>query len=301
MKTLFAACAMAVAAGTACAGPYSDFSLILSGDYTSTSEVEGRSFIGGGLYGPASNYGVHLNAGAYLGVDTLLVGGNVHATNIQVNAGNTRVGGSAFGNINMNGGGTSTLNDASVAGQVGSLYNTFANASAYLSGLAGTGSLSLPGGQPSPVTFTATPGSGGFSVINIAASDLFSNGLVQTINLNLAGASSLVINVSGTSVDFTTGGNFAGSFANDDARSRVLWNFYEAETINLRGKAFEGALLAPNAFVEHQGVISGLVVAESMNSMSEIHLPGYQGVLPSPGSMALLGMGGLVASRRRRA
>jgi len=67
------------AAGLAGAGPYSDLGVFVYGDYTSTSEVEGRAIVGGNLGGPSSNYGIALSPAAYSGVDTLMVGGNVGA------------------------------------------------------------------------------------------------------------------------------------------------------------------------------------------------------------------------------
>lgn len=232
----------------------------------------------------------------------MIVGGNVNAGNVQLQAGNARVGGSVNGNINFNGGG-SLINDPGVSSEIASMRDVFANASSVYSTYTATGSVNFPGSQPAGVIFNASPNADGTAVFNIDGADLFSNSRVQSIGLNLSGADMVIINVSGTSIDFTSSGNFVGSFANDDARSRVIWNFYEAETIDLRGKGFEGSILATNAFLEHRGVISGSVFVDSMRSESEVHTPGFMGdfpAVPAPGPLFLLGLGGIVACRRRR-
>ncbi len=301
MQTYRYLCAVAVAAsaGAAVAGPYSDLGIFVYGDYYSTSEVEGRAIIGGNLNGPSSNYGIKLNPAAYNGVTTLTVGGNMNANSIQLQAGNARIGGALNGVINYNGGG-SLVNSAGVMNEIAQMRSIFAGASASYAAMGATGSVSLPGSQPSSVNFTATPGGGGVSVINIDGADLFSNNNVQTIGIDMAGSDYVVINVAGAAIDFTTGGNFAGAFATDAVRSRVLWNFFEAESIDLRGKAFEGSILATDAFLTHNGVISGSVFVDSLNSESEVHLPGFDFNIPAPGRVAALATVGLVASRRRR-
>lgn len=282
----------------------SDWSLIVLNNVNSTSEVEGRAAIGGSLSGPASNYGIHLSPAAnYVNTDVLLVGGNITSQNINMNAGRLRLGGTANGvNINHNGGGT-TISDGTTQAQVAALHAQAQGISTFLGGMAATSNVVLPGpgDQPTGVTFTAVPGPGGVAVFNIAASQLFGNNKVQSINLNnVAGATSIIINVTGSSTNWAAG-NFVGNFNSAFARSNVLWNFTTASAITWNGgNTMNGAVLAPNADMEFNGTMEGSVVVKSLIQRGEVHLPTYQGYVPAPGALTLLGAAGLVATRRRR-
>jgi choice-of-anchor A domain-containing protein/MYXO-CTERM domain-containing protein len=293
-----------LAASSHAATSFTDLGVFVYNNYKSSSEVEGRVIVGGHLNGSASNVGIHLNQSAYVGIDTLIVGRNINAGNVQLQAGNARIGGIVTGNLNLNSGGTLTTQDLSVTGMIDTMRDTFVNASALYAGLAETGTVSLPGSQPAGVTFTATPDAEGLSVINVSASDIFSNSKVQQIDIDLAGADRVVINVSGNGVDFTSAGNFVGAFNNDSIRSRVIWNFYEAENIDLKGKGFSGSILANSAYLTHEGIITGSVFVDSMYSQSEVHMPGLEGMfpplIPTPGAVAIIGLAGFTGLRRRR-
>lgn len=282
------------------AGSFTDFNLVVRQNLSSTSEVEGRTAIGGNLTGSASNYGVGLTPpAAFVATDVLIVGGSIQASNVNMNAGNLRIGGSISGNINHNGGG-STINDASASSTVASLGNQMLATSAALAAMSPNSVASLPGGQPAPALFNASPGPNGVAVFAISASSLFQNNLVQSIDINFNGASSVIINVTGGSTTWTDG-NFVGNFNTAFARSHVLWNLSQSTSLDLGGRAFNGSLLAPNAAVTFQGVIEGSAWVKSMNQMGEVHLPNYGGFVPAPGSMGVLAIGGLLAAGRRRA
>lgn len=297
------ACAVALAvslAGSACAGPISDFNLMVLGNLTSTSEVEGRTFVGGNLGGPSSTYATRLNPNDHLSIDTLIVGGNINAAAINLNAGNLRRGGSRNGNLNLNGGGVEIV-DGSVVGFIGQYQATIANISAHLASLTPNSSVSLPGQQPAAATFNAAPaGPNNLAVFSINAADLFSNSLVQQIELNANSASSIIINVFGSNVVFNSG-NFVGAWNDLGVRATTLWNFVDATSIDLQ-RQFSGAILAPNASLMNNTEINGSVfIGGSFTQNGEVHLPGYEGYIPSPGSLALLAAGAIVATRRRRA
>lgn len=287
-----------LAAASASADVLHDWNLMVLGNHTSNSEVEGRAFIGGNLGGPASNWAIGLTPpSAWLGVDTLVVGGNITAGNINLNAGNLRLGGSNSANLNFNGGGSLIL-DPTVSQQVPAFASQLAGHSSALAGLAANSTLALPNGQPGAATFNANP-VGGVAVFNITGSSLFSNGLVQQIDLNVNGAASIVINVTGSSILYN-GGNFVGAWNTNFARANVIWNFVDATNIQL-DRAFNGALLAPNAHLTNSTNIDGSVFVSSFTQNGEVHLPNYTGVVPAPGAIALLGAAGVLARRRRAA
>lgn len=294
------ACALVIGAGAAGATPIDDYSLIVFGNGTSTSEVEGRALFGGNLGGPASNYGTHLTpASSYLGLEVLGVGGNLQTSNINMAAGNLHLGGTQSGNVNHNGGGH-TVADPTVASRVNARRNVLENASAFLSGMSATNTVTLPGLQPAGVVFNAVPDSNGVAVFHVSGADLFGNNKVQQMDINLNGATSVIINVSGLSIGWNAG-NFVGNFANDATRSIVLWNFYEAQTLNfMSGRRLDGALLAPDAHLAFNGLMAGSVAVKSLEQFGEVHLPTYTGFLPAPGAAAVLGLAGLCISRRRR-
>lgn len=291
-----------LSAGAASAGVLSDWNLIVQTNLTSTSEVEGRTAVGGNLGGPASNYGIKLTPAAnYINTDVLMVGGNISAQNVNMNAGRLRLGGSkGSANLNFNGGGGPVIQDPTTASKVANLFAEASAISTFLGGLSATNTVTFPGQQPAGVTFNAVPNNNGVAVFSIAASQLFGNNKVQQIDLNAGSATSIVINVSGNSVSWDAG-NFVGNFTSAFAKSHVIWNFVNATTINWSsGRTLEGSLLAPLADVTFTGTLEGSVVVKSLDQRGEVHLPTYQGYVPTPGAVATLGVAGLIGLRRKR-
>ncbi len=143
-----------------------------------------------------------------------------------------------------------------------------------------------------------TASGAGVAVFNVSAANVFNNSLIQQIELNAGSATSVVINVSGTTVNFTNG-NMVGAWTSAFARSKVIWNFWEATSIFF-DRNFNGAVLAPNAHLRNTTAIDGSVFVLSIQQDGEVHLPNYTGFVPAPGSLALLGAAGVLAARRRR-
>lgn len=302
VRSVAAVAVLALSTGAqASVNPMAEFSLISFGNASSSSNNQGRAWIGGNLSGAASDYGTRLTPAAnFVTQDVLRVGGNIQVSNINMQAGRVRVGGSVSGNLNFNGGGQ-RVNDPGTAAMLAPVQQRLIQDSAFYRALQSTAGVTFPSGQPAGVTFNAVPrGPLSVAVFSINAAQLFSSNLVQSIDLNLNGSQAVLINVAGTNVDFSGNANFVGGFPNNSARSRVLWNFFEATNINLRGKAFEGAILAPFAHLIHQGVISGSVVVASISQQSEIHVPTFNAVIPAPSAAAVLGLLCLSAARRRR-
>lgn len=309
------------------------FNLVVVGDSTSYSHVDGRTYIGGELAGgdyvqhpgstPASAYAgltVRGNASS-LNLNGLgaVVGGNLSNANINsgfgvvagnaaavnFNGGPAYVGGTASA-TNFNGGRAgSPAADPALQGAYDMLGATdFASVmsafSQQLSHLGSTGSSVAINGNRA--TFNAVADAGGLAVFDLTGFDaqLFSLGEFE---FNLNGAQTVVFNSDELSYDI--GANFlAGSAAS--IAPHVVWNLYGAGDIRLRSQ-FGGVVLAPNARLTNWNNIEGTVVVDSLNQYGEIHQQGFLGTpprldVPEPGSLALtlLGLAGFAAARRRR-
>ncbi len=298
-KSIFGAAAMAagVVMQSAQASAINDWNLIVRHNLTTTSEVEGRTIVGGNISG-TSNYGTKLlPTNNYLNVDSLVIGGAIGVSNYQVNSGRARLFGSkGAANFNMNGGGALIQNDNSVTGMVNSAWSDVTAASSYAQGLSATNTVTLPSGQPAGVTFNCVA-VGGVAVFSVNGNSLFQNNLVQQMDINLNGASTVVINVTGTNITYN-GGNMVGGFNVGNA-SKIIWNFYQATTLNI-DRHFFGAILAPNAAMSNSTAIEGSVFTDSFTQNGEVHLPNFGGNIPAPGALALAGFGMVVAGLRRR-
>jgi choice-of-anchor A domain-containing protein len=278
-----------------------DYSVITSGDFSTTSDVEGRTMVGGNLTGSNSaNFGIKLQNEVPSSDLTLRVAGNIGSGNsLNVNAGSIELGGTSSRSVNYNGGGHLVLNPGV------SYADTFAalnDASHLLSGATANSTAGIPSGQPGPLNFNATPNSAGLAIFNVAGALVFNNSSVQQLQINASTATDIVINVSGTVINWTSG-NLVGLFTQNYWRSNIIWNFYQATTINFGSYNMMGQVLAPNADVTTNGNIDGSIYAKSLTTGSEVHLPGYAGnvTVPEPTAPVMIGLlGGLLVLRRRR-
>ena len=334
-----------------------DYNLIVLRDLQSSSQVQGKTFVGGNLSGGSSNY--MTNPGSQAGGVGLTVGGNVTggAKNIN-NGGSVKVGGNLTSGANMNGGGGVQVdgdakkvnaNGASVyAG--GDIDNTNAKDLYYggavknSNGIKHAGDHSADGIQAQIAATTAS-----MSADFLATSDYFSdlattNLLTYSANgqqaifdvgtgtglavfaisdLNLAlknrsqlifdmpvGYDAVIINVAGTSVSLPSSINFNGPTG---LGGKVIWNFYEATSVDLGSKSWYGSILAPQATLKNNNFVEGSVVAGSMIQNGEIRMANisrdlaisqFQTAVPEPATWAMMILGfGVVGTllRRRRA
>ena len=331
-----------------------DFNLIVLKDLQSSSEVQGRTFVGGDLKGgSSSNY--FTAPGAQSGGVALTVGGNVTGGSKNINnGGGLQVGGNLDSGANMNGGGNvqvdgnakkvnangasvyvdgnvestnaahiyhggtiKTSNGIKYAGDhsaaglqdaieaQGAIYEQELTAlSSYLGDLYATHAFSLTSQQ---AIFNPGTGSG---VAVFSLSDLKGqlNGKSQLIVNEGTGYDLIVINVAGASVSLPSSINFNGAA---NLGQKVIWNFFEATSINLGSKSWYGSVLAPNADLKIGNFIQGSVVAKSLvqngaikmnNFSSAVSVNRIHAAIPEPATwaMMILGFGAVGAVIRRR-
>ena len=319
-----------------------EYNLVVLGNLKSSSEVEGRTFVGGNLTGNSSNYfikgskapvstapgltvvgsvsggtkqlnnssgaliGGSMSSGLNLngGNQTVTIGGS--ASNINGSKGSTvQIGGAASGNMNKNGG-TIQSNlglpgfTAGLQVQATDYALGVKDLSAYLAGLTPTDQVSFP--LQNRIQFSPATGGGKLAVFDLADTSVFNK--VGEIQFLTKGFDTIVVNVGGK--DAKIAKNFIG--ANSGLGEHVIWNFYEAQTVDFGSNSFYGSVLAPYAAGKIGNFIEGSAVFGSLEQNGEIHLGGFAGNLqilqsgiPEPATWAMMIIGfGLIGSTIRR-
>lgn len=275
-------------------------------DFTApSSDVEGAVVAGGNV--TVSSYSINHNGKNAFGKDgyALVAGGNLSLTGGSIENGKAYVGG------------TTGLTWAATPQMAATNPVDFNGATSYYKGVADALSDLDPTGAVtrlwSGVQVTGS-GRGGVDIFNVS-SDLFATSSSWTLD-KLVPGETLVFNVSGNAGTFNNGGISFESLAGYN----VLFNFYEAKTIDVRGVI--GSVLAPYATQSaNWGVINGNVVVDTWSSTVQVNSNHYfnpvdiaglklekgadaaSAQVPEPGSIALV-LAGLaaagVARRKRR-
>lgn len=299
--------------GLAASGPIdllNEYNLIVFNDLDSQSAVEGHTLVIGNLNGTASNYGTG-SAPAGGSHPALVIGGDLNATVQIENGHNAVLGGVNNGAINFNGSGGSLTTDTS-GYNFQQIQTDLTAYSAYLASLSSNSLLSTPSSCCGNALFNVnnTVGSSE-SVFAISASTLFENPYVQAYDIDFQGQNpyAVIINVAGSHIDdaaFTA--NPIGNFTNSAILDVIIWNFYEAETINLT-RQLGGHLLAPLATLTHASNLKGAVVVNNLIQRALIQQPYDDSFPPVSGSypvpapttlpLLLIGIGGTLWCQRR--
>ncbi|WP_411349530.1 DUF5057 domain-containing protein [Paenibacillus sp. WLX2291] len=140
----------------------------------------------------------------------------------------------------------------------------------------GTTKLESKGG----VTLTGTDASlNVFNVSSLAISN------TSSLNIQVPKTSTVIVNVSGTTVSMSGGLSIKDTDGNDLNPGQVLFNFKQATTLSMSGIGIKGSILAPQAAVSFGGSIEGTLIAASMNgSGSGAKLPLFSGNVTLPDS-----------------
>lgn len=313
MQKIIAALALALGAISfpVIATPLSDYNLILLGDLNTNSiHVYDKTFVGGNLYtGGWSEFGSRLDKSTS---DTSLeVVGNLGGGGIHVQAGYAAFGGSNnLGGVNCNGnglgGGACLAPDTDLSDKATDLASQLYADTLWFSSLAGNGSVLADGGNKS-LNYT---GSDDLAVFNLDGASLFAQN--SNWSLNAGDAQTVVINVSGSSISNAGGVNMNNGFAawsnaGNPGASNILWNFYEATSIDFGSMRVNGSVLAPYADIVMYNDFDGVVAAKSYTGSGQVHDFLFNWTpptvkVPEPSTLLLflmaLGLIGLVRLRR---
>ncbi|MBI9093007.1 MAG: choice-of-anchor A family protein [Desulfobacterium sp.] len=270
------------------------FNTFIFNDFACSSDTEGRLAVGGNATLSSYSVGDKLQPGQY--DDILVVGGDLTYTGGRVYYGDIRVGGSA----NMPG---YNVADGKLVENDANLPVDFAAEAAYLKSMSaalakevGNGTVEHQGGS-----FQLTgDGVSGLQVFNLDGNDLLN---AHTYNVtDIAPGATVLFNVSGETSGLTNMSLNSLTPMND----RVLFNFYEATTLELSGIAVEGSILAPQAdVISPSGVVWGTIIASSWDGPMQQNHVSFEGELPiptpAPAAIVLLGGGlaGLAGVRRK--
>jgi choice-of-anchor A domain-containing protein len=295
------------------------FNAVVAGDFSLRSDVSGPVVVGGNLTGGQGDfYGQHLptSGSAFGGYSTLAVYGDIRNASYNVNGGTVNVVGSAVGRVSV---GNNVNYGAAMPYSFDNIWSTLTAASLGLSQLAPAAQAPLPAAGTNGATLNAVigsvPGQTNVAVINITTAQLAS---YPDLKVNLNGATTVIINVTGTS--FSGHPNIHNN--QSSFMSNVIWNFVDATTIDFGSTGWAGTVLATKAAVTTSNPIDGTVIAGSFNGASELHWTPTQADLsfltpapppstisasnppavPEPGTAAILGVSlvGLLALRWRR-
>jgi choice-of-anchor A domain-containing protein len=292
-------------------GAAANYNAFIHQDFSATSsDVEGRLAAGGDV--SISNYSVNIKNGTQLYADTndspaLVVGGDLSFSSGQV-AGNVSV----AGNYTPTGTGTIT-NGTLNAGGVSPIdfdaeFDNLMSISADLALLTANGTATDLWSSQHLVGAGMNSLANDLHIFNLDASDmLFNDYLLSAVDQG----DMVIFNIAGSDIS-TSWGNFGGSDSSlVDMSENILFNFYEAETLNINA-ALYGSILAPKASVQApHGVIWGQVIADSWHGNTQINDNSFAGhssnsavtvPVPEPTTLAIffLGVMCLVAGRFKK-
>jgi|GEM_PF-1996425 choice-of-anchor A domain-containing protein len=273
--------------------------LITIENLTQVQQVDFTTFVGGDLV-QINQSGAQMTAANYPNYATrsLEVTGKVHGGNdvnifysgafsntntlVQQNSNQYTVNGRRF-NLNNSNQGSTLVNDNTLNTKAAQIKSDLESASQILSQFTANNTVTFSN-QGTELRFNVnTKDANGLAVFNVTKAQVFENSAIsQMVINNNVNATTILINVSGTSVNWQSGANKIGNWFNgENGRSRTLWNFYEATSITMN-RRFMGALLAPKATVTTDADINGSVAVKILNSSASVQKPGFAGDIAAP-------------------
>jgi choice-of-anchor A domain-containing protein len=216
----------------------------------------------------------------------LQVGGNDSKTTAY---GNLRYAGTLSGQVEVVPAGES-IHDADSTGQYSSLRGYIEDRSECAATATATGSVTVDGPQ---VTFTGD----GTSLLQVfdLPGDIGGDRAADMVFTGIPAGATVLVNMTGTTptVNTNTGSGLAGD-PTTDLRPRLMWNFPNATTAEIKGGAqFQGSILGGNPSgtltISAPGqngrvYVAGNLVLTNSSAGAEIHAYPFDGVLPECGS-----------------
>ncbi|MFB7354446.1 choice-of-anchor A family protein [Streptomyces gardneri] len=292
------------------AGLYAEF---VEKDSTRYSDSEGAVAVGGDAYFGDAKVGQGFSIGHKLtgadlaklpGGHSLVVGGTLHANQVVINKGSGVYG--SLDDRSVKGAGFA-VDGSHAKGASATSPIDFGKEFAELRALSTGWAATTPNG-----TVAGDKGSQGLFLtgmdteLNVFAVDAADLEKARAITLKVPAGSSTLVNVLGASYDMSKNATYGVYYQGADGtapviddyalaseehrqiRSKLLWNFPQAESVKKNYTSWPGTILAPNAKVEMGGAnigpghVNGSVVAEELVTVpgAETHQMNFGGCLP---------------------
>lgn len=111
------------------------------------------------------------------------------------------------------------------------------------------------------------------NVFSVNGSDL---SLATNVAINVPNGSVVLVNINGTTLTWQGGLTVTGT-----STTNVLFNFYQATSLTIRGIDITGSVLAPFAAVNFEaGVINGQMICKSLTGMGQFNSVYFRGQIP---------------------
>jgi choice-of-anchor A domain-containing protein len=230
-------------------------------------DVEGNMYVGGNLV--ASSYTIGAKSTVDCNGYALVVGGN-----LSLGGGSVHGGKSAAGVITSVGGVTSSC------GIFRASPVDFAPLQSEVESL----SLAMAQLAPNGTVSTTT------SAYNLTGTNLAMNvfeidgSQMRSVNLTFPEGSTVVVNVSGTTVNWSSATVCLNGSCDDSSQSNhVIWNLYQAVSLTAQGIAIEGSVVAPLATIDSGGGhIAGQVMVRDLEGALEYRPYPFRGCIRWP-------------------
>lgn len=287
---------------TASATALTDFGLIAFGDLDGTSNVQGRTFVGGDIVGGTKDFVTQprtpgpVSTTGLNEADGLIVGGQIFPQQIQVNnQSNVRVGGAST-DARINNAQLVTFSDPEVPTIAASITADVAATGSFLAGLTANSTVDLSDGNNA--VFNSTPDASGVAVFELETSFFNRNGGFDLEGNLDADFFVFLVNGSGDFRSGTALNVFNNEFGQDEFLERIVFSFAGFDSVEL-SNGLGGSVFAPDADFTLRSPVRGTVVANNVNLLAQIGLPTSS--VPEPGTAALVLAGGAMLLRRRKA
>lgn len=290
---LFAACVCALPGHAITLYSADGFNVFVRQNFTGSQSDIGGSLAAGGSV-QVSQYGIASGPADFTGLDSLIAGGNLNATDAEVFSGNVFVGGTTTqsGFTILNGslhGGASPIDFDAAFSNLSSLSTTLAATPANGTATSGGGITTLTGSDAVLDVFTIPANYLNVSSFSITAPI----GAVVLISVTCGELGDEACNaVTTIPGGVTFNGHPVNGDSTDPSVRQLLFNFSNTTSLTLSG-GWLGTLLAPGADVTGGfGQFDGALVANSFSGNTEFHdFTFTDPSVPEPTAMVLTGIG----------